>query len=209
MAPLGAPLPPPLFSHPGSVSSAPVSLDQPLPLTSGARTPVDLSSPSPGPQPEVQVLEPEPEPPTTPHSPGPPSPELKIEDTECHRSQSAIFVRHYNRGEGNSCSRTDMFFKPVPDSKLARKREERIRRKEEKERKQEAVARPSSTGSHPGMSPGLQRRPGPSPGHVTPGSYNIHELDRLEREKRERELAEHRDRENRSAVIFLHLIFWT
>ena len=196
-ATLGAPLPPPLFSHPGSVIG-----DQPLalPLTSGARTPVDLSSPSPGPQPEVQVLEPEPEPPTTPHSPGPPSPELKIEDTECHRSQSAIFVRHYNRGEGNSCSRTDMFFKPVPDSKLARKREERLRRQEEKERKQEERST-SSAGSHPGMSPGLGRRPGPSPGHVTPGSYNIHELDRLEREKRERELAEHRDRENRSVVM--------
>ena len=196
-ATLGAPLPPPLFSQPGSVVG-----DQPLalPLTSGARTPVDLSSPSPGPQPEVQVLEPEPEPPTTPHSPGPPSPELKIEDTECHRSQSAIFVRHYNRGEGNSCSRTDMFFKPVPDSKLARKREERLRRQEEKERKQEERST-SSAGSHPGMSPGLGRRPGPSPGHVTPGSYNIHELDRLEREKRERELAEHRDRENRSVVI--------
>ena len=59
----------------------------------------------------------------------------------------------------------------------------------------------SSAGSHPGMSPGLGRRPGPSPGHVTPGSYNIHELDRLEREKRERELAEHRDRENRSVVM--------
>merc|ERR1712112_212589 len=38
---------------------------------------------------------------------------------------------------------------------------------------------------------------GPSPGHSTPGAYNVHELDRLEREKRERELAEHRDRENR------------
>ena len=137
------------------------------------------------------MLEPEPEPPTTPHSPGPPSPELKVEDVECHRSQSAIFVRHYNRGEGNSCSRTDMYFKPVPDSKLARKREERLRKAEEKERSA------SSASSHPGVSPGLTRRPGPSPGHVTPGAYNIHELDRLEREKREREMAEHRDRENR------------
>ena len=197
-----ASLPPPLFSHPGSVAVSSLDPSHPLPIpltgtpVSGARTPVDLSSPSPGPQPEVQVLEPEPEPPNTPHSPGPPSPELKIEDTECHRSQSAIFVRHYNRGEGNSCSRTDMYFKPVPDSKLARKREERLRRQEEKDRKQEERST-SSAGSHPGMSPGLGRRPGPSPGHVTPGSYNIHELDRLEREKRERELAEHRDRENR------------
>ena len=57
---------------------------------------MDLTSPSPGPQPEVQVLEPEPA--TTPVTPGPPSPELRLEDVECHRSQSAIFVRHYNRG---------------------------------------------------------------------------------------------------------------
>ena len=191
--PAPAPLPPPLFPPPGHQSlPLPLSSASPggLPV-SGARTPVDLTSPSPGPQPEVQVLEPEPEPPTTPHSPGPPSPELKVEDVECHRSQSAIFVRHYNRGEGNSCSRTDMYFKPVPDSKLARKREERLRKAEEKERSA------SSASSHPGVSPGLTRRPGPSPGHVTPGAYNIHELDRLEREKREREMAEHRDRENR------------
>lgn len=54
-----------------------------------------------------------------------PSPEPRIEDTECHRSQSAIFLRHWNRGDHNSCTRTDLTFKPVPDSKLARKREER------------------------------------------------------------------------------------
>ena len=205
-APVAPTLPPPLFSQPTPTpdpSIGPQLTPLPLPLTSplapatsgppsGARTPVDLTSPSPGPpQPEVQVLDPEPEPATTPISPGPPSPELKLEDVECHRSQSAIFVRHYNRGEGNSCSRTDLYFKPVPDSKLARKREERLRKLEEKERSG------SSASSHPGMSPGLNRRHGPSPGHVTPGSFNIHELDRLEREKRERELAEHRDRENR------------
>ena len=170
---------------------------------------MDLTSPSPGPPPEVQVLEPEP--PTTPVTPCPPSPELRLEDVECHRSQSAIFVRHYNRGgkscllsslpstdltisatEGNSCSRTDLYFKPVPDSKLARKREERLRKLEEKERSA------SSAGSLPGMSPGLSRRPGPSPGHITPSTFgNLHDLDRMEREKRERELAEHRDRDIR------------
>ena len=81
-------LPPPLLPPPGPA---------PLPLTSpSSRTPVDLTSPSPGPQPEVQVLEPEPA--TTPVTPGPPSPDLRLEDVECHRSQSAIFVRHYNRG---------------------------------------------------------------------------------------------------------------
>lgn len=85
-------LPPPLL--PPQLPSQPAA---PLPLTSpSARTPVDLTSPSPGPQPEVQVLEPEPA--TTPVTPCPPSPELRLEDVECHRSQSAIFVRHYNRG---------------------------------------------------------------------------------------------------------------
>ena len=190
--PLAAPLPPPLFSAPAPSPGHSIA----PPMAPGqARTPVDLTSASPGPQPEVQVLEPEPEPATTPTSPRPPSPELKIEDVECHRSQSAIFVRHYNRGEGNSCSRTDLYFKPVPDSKLARKREERLRRAEEKERSA------SSASSHPGLSPGLTRRPGPSPGHVTPGSHSLHELDRLEREKREREIVEHRDRENRYLMI--------
>ncbi|XP_023225792.1 arginine-glutamic acid dipeptide repeats protein-like isoform X5 [Centruroides sculpturatus] len=65
-----------------------------------------------------------------------PSPEPKVEDTECHRSQSAIFLRHWNRGDCNSCARTDLTFKPVPDSCLARKREERARKAAEKEREE-------------------------------------------------------------------------
>jgi hypothetical protein len=44
------------------------------------------------------------------------------------------FLRHWNRGDFNSCTRTDLTFKPVPDSKLARKREERLRKQAEKER---------------------------------------------------------------------------
>lgn len=79
------------------------------------------------------MMEPEPE-----ESPSPrgPSPEPRIEDSECHRSQSAIFLRHWNRGENNSCTRTDLMFKPVPDSKLARKREERSRKQAEREREE-------------------------------------------------------------------------
>ncbi|XP_020300578.1 arginine-glutamic acid dipeptide repeats protein-like isoform X5 [Pseudomyrmex gracilis] len=71
-----------------------------------------------------------------PVSPRGPSPEPRIEDSECHRSQSAIFLRHWNRGENNSCTRTDLMFKPVPDSKLARKREERSRKQAEREREE-------------------------------------------------------------------------
>jgi len=161
--------------------------------TSGARTPVDLTSPSPGPQPEIQVLEPEP--PTTPSSPQimtprEPSPEPRIDDIECHRSQSAIFVRHLNRGENNSCARTDLFFRPVPASKLARKREDKIRKLEEKERG-------ASLGT--GISPGLRVSQ-----NLTPTSLSSYaslqdrmEHDRQEREKRDREAAEQRDRENR------------
>lgn len=46
------------------------------------------------------------------------------------------FLRHWNRGDYNSCARTDLTFKPVPDCKLARKREERIRKQAEKEREE-------------------------------------------------------------------------
>ncbi|XP_077509714.1 uncharacterized protein LOC144120832 isoform X2 [Amblyomma americanum] len=89
-----------------------------------------------------------------------PSPEPKVEDSECHRSQSAIFLRHWNRGEFNSCARTDLTFKPVPDSKLARKREERARKAAEKER-EEAKQRLSSLDHRSGGSEG---KAGPS-GH--------------------------------------------
>ncbi|XP_054159163.1 arginine-glutamic acid dipeptide repeats protein-like isoform X2 [Oppia nitens] len=74
---------------------------------------------------------------TTPMISRGPSPEPKIEDSECHRSQSAIFLRHWNRGDYNSCARTDLTFKPVPDSSLARKREERARKAAEKEREEQ------------------------------------------------------------------------
>lgn len=87
-----------------------------------------------------------------------PSPEPRIEDTECHRSQSAIFLRHWNRGDYNSCTRTDLTFKPVPDSKLARKREERLRKqaereREERERAQQAQARKITTPEKPEVKP--------------------------------------------------------
>ncbi|XP_071549730.1 uncharacterized protein Gug isoform X2 [Panulirus ornatus] len=75
-----------------------------------------------------------------------PSPEPKIEDSEFHRSESAIFLRHWNRGEFNSCTRTDLTFKPVPNSQLARKREERLRKQAEKEREErERIQRKAST----------------------------------------------------------------
>ena len=207
MAGDGPPGPPPAAQALPATSNQPLGLLPPaqqVPLalnTSGLRTPVDLTCPSPGPQPEVQVLEPEQ--PSSPASPGSrePSPEPRVEDVECHRSQSAIFVRHLNRGEGNSCSRTDLYFKPVSDSKLARKREERLRKqaeREEKERNGGNISRSSLP------SPSLNRShgPGPSPGlSIGPGSYSSlqdrMEIDRMEKEKRERELAELRDRENR------------
>jgi len=142
-------------------------------------------------------------PPATPGTPDrsrEPSPEPRVEDTECHRSQSAIFVRHLNRGEGSSCARTDLFFKPVPDSKLARKREERLRKHQEREERERGSVG-SSRGAPSIPSPSLrQGRPGPSPGAAVnnmqgQGYAGIQE--RMEKEKRERELAELRDRENR------------
>ncbi|XP_063984953.1 arginine-glutamic acid dipeptide repeats protein-like isoform X2 [Diachasmimorpha longicaudata] len=90
--------------------------------------------PPPAIEPKIEeIMEPEPEEPPSPRGP---SPEPRIEDSECHRSQSAIFLRHWNRGENNSCTRTDLTFKPVPESKLARKRDERTRKQAEKEREE-------------------------------------------------------------------------
>ncbi|XP_033336648.2 uncharacterized protein LOC117226438 isoform X4 [Megalopta genalis] len=88
---------------------------------------------APEPKIEPDLIEQEQEEPPSPRGP---SPEPRIEDSECHRSQSAIFLRHWNRGENNSCTRTDLMFKPVPDSKLARKREERSRKQAEREREE-------------------------------------------------------------------------
>ncbi|GBM25833.1 Arginine-glutamic acid dipeptide repeats protein [Araneus ventricosus] len=81
-----------------------------------------------------------------------PSPDPRVEDVECHRSQSAIFLRHWNRGEFNSCCRTDLTFKPVPDSKLARKREERARKAAEKEREETKARLGSTPDNKPGSS---------------------------------------------------------
>ncbi|XP_045161386.2 arginine-glutamic acid dipeptide repeats protein-like isoform X2 [Mercenaria mercenaria] len=72
---------------------------------------------------------------------------------EVLRSKTAIFIKLLNRGEHNSCSRCDLMFKPLPDSKLAKKREDREKKpvsasstpaKEEPKRKTESP-RPSST----------------------------------------------------------------
>nr|UEK51430.1 RERE-like protein [Parasacculina yatsui] len=56
------------------------------------------------------------------------SPEPRRDDSECHRSQSAVFLRHWNRGEHGGCARTDLTFRPPAGSSLARRREERVRR---------------------------------------------------------------------------------
>lgn len=68
------------------------------------------------------------------------------------------FLRHWNRGDYNSCTRTDLTFKPVPDSKLARKREERLRKqaereREEREKAQQAQARKIATPEKPDVKP--------------------------------------------------------
>ncbi|KAJ8954139.1 hypothetical protein NQ318_005733 [Aromia moschata] len=83
--------------------------------------------------------------------------------------QSAIFLRHWNRGDYNSCTRTDLTFKPVPDSKLARKREERLRKqaereREERERAQQAQQRKITTPEKPDVKPPSRGPPGD--GHV-------------------------------------------
>jgi arginine-glutamic acid dipeptide repeat-containing protein len=126
-----------------------------------------MNAPPPPKAPPVEEVKVEPEPDPVPEEEGQtspigpprgPSPEPRVEDTECHRSQSAIFLRHWNRGDYNSCTRTDLTFKPVPDSKLARKREERLRKqaereREERERAQQAQARKNTTPEKPDIKP--------------------------------------------------------
>lgn len=128
----------------------------------------------------------EPEETPSPHGvPRGPSPEPKVEDSECHRSQSAIFLRHWNRGDFNSCARTDLTFKPVPESKLARKREERLRKQAEKEREEreraaQARKQLSSTPDRdkretPKPGSNLQQgMPGAPPSGVDPNMVNSH-----------------------------------
>ena len=59
---------------------------------------------------------------------------IKIKFIVSHPNYS--FLRHWNRGDYNSCCRTDLTFKPVPESKLARKRDERLRKQAEKDREE-------------------------------------------------------------------------
>lgn len=117
----------------------------------------------PPPEPKIEPeIEPEPE-----ESPSPnrgPSPEPRIDDSECHRSQSAIFLRHWYRGDDNSCTRTDLMFKPVPDSKLARKREERSRKQAEREREErDRVAAQQRKMSTPEKQPEICKPPSRGP----------------------------------------------
>ncbi|XP_028302242.1 arginine-glutamic acid dipeptide repeats protein isoform X2 [Gouania willdenowi] len=63
-------------------------------------------------------------PPSPPRSP---SPEPTVINMTSHASQSARFIKHLDRGY-NSCARTDLFFTPLPSSKLAKKREEAVER---------------------------------------------------------------------------------
>ncbi|KAK2724084.1 hypothetical protein QYM36_002435 [Artemia franciscana] len=88
-----------------------------------------------------------------------PSPEPRIDDSECHRSQSAIFLRHWARGEGRSCSRTDLVFKPVPNSTLDRKRQERQRKAAEKDREEKEKA--TMTVQHAKKTPTPEKRETP------------------------------------------------
>lgn len=71
--------------------------------------------------------------PETPESdiepPRSPEPEATIVNEPIHKSKNAMFIKHWNRG-WNSCSRCDFEFNPLPDSKLAKKREaQRLRRR--------------------------------------------------------------------------------
>ncbi|XP_074653813.1 uncharacterized protein LOC141907971 isoform X2 [Tubulanus polymorphus] len=87
-----------------------------------------------------------PEPCRTP-SPGPDP--ISVNE-QIHNSKTALFIKILSRGETNSCSRCDVVFKPLPESKLSRKREERAKRAAEtslkiKEERDEKMQRRSIT----------------------------------------------------------------
>ncbi|KAI4485796.1 hypothetical protein M0804_006285 [Polistes exclamans] len=82
---------------------------------------------------EQNLGEPEPEEPPSPHGS---SSEPRIEDSECYRSQSAIFVRYMNQDENNSCTRTDFMFQPFPTTKLGKKRAKRLRKEAVRKREE-------------------------------------------------------------------------
>ncbi|KAJ8258875.1 hypothetical protein COCON_G00178870 [Conger conger] len=145
--PGGAPVLPPSAPAPGPAPSAalpglqapPASISTPLPAslsTSTAAPPVHIKE---EPLDEAELPESPPPPPRSP------SPEPTVVNTPSHASQSARFCKHLDRGY-NSCARSDMFFTPLPNSKLAKKREEALEKakreveqkaREEKERERE------------------------------------------------------------------------
>ena len=120
MMPPGGLPPPPLLPTGNRVAHPPSSFGSP----NGTRSSVADRSRSE----DIQVISERLNTSPQQQQPRPPSPPPKIDGSECHRSQSAIFTRYLNRGEASSCARTDLHFKPVPDSSLARKREDRIRK---------------------------------------------------------------------------------
>ncbi|KAK6177049.1 hypothetical protein SNE40_015234 [Patella caerulea] len=123
----------------------------------------------------------------------PPSPDTEPPtpcNKEFHKSASAIFIQILNRGK-NSCSRSDYVFKPLPDSKLAKKREDRERKtahvqpmKEEKKRMEtpprttSADAQVTSSISHSQHSSGYSERHTPHPYSDTPALRQLHEYAR-------------------------------
>ncbi|KAJ8360774.1 hypothetical protein SKAU_G00172990 [Synaphobranchus kaupii] len=141
--------PPILPPSTGPASSASIPGFQPPPPSISTPLPASVST-STG-VPPVQIKEEPLDESEVPDSPPPPqrspSPEPTVVNTPTHASQSARFCKHLDRGY-NSCARTDMYFTPLPASKLAKKREEavekakreveqKVREEKEKEREKE------------------------------------------------------------------------
>uniref|UniRef100_A0A2C9KTE3 GATA-type domain-containing protein n=1 Tax=Biomphalaria glabrata TaxID=6526 RepID=A0A2C9KTE3_BIOGL len=120
---------------------------------------------------------------------------------EIYKSKNAIFVKIFDRGDRNQCTRTDFIFRPLSDSSLAKKREERSRKpsqssamKEEKKRvetppralsasegQKSSSSSGSSSGNPHGMSVGgggFQERHTPRPFADTPALRQLHEYAR-------------------------------
>lgn len=81
--------------------------------------------------------------------------EPKIDDAICYHSKSATFKKHWNRGEGNSCARTDLVFCRKPGSKFYEQCERKaLAAKEEKNSRKQQEAGTSTAGLHPPLPTG-------------------------------------------------------
>ncbi|XP_066297465.1 arginine-glutamic acid dipeptide repeats protein-like isoform X1 [Branchiostoma lanceolatum] len=135
------PLPPPPMQEPDVPPPVPRLLPPPPPLQPAVPLIIPKQEPkSPSPPPREPTPPRDPTPPASPgsppsspevpRSPRSPSPPAVVVDRQDHVSASARFIRHLSRRD-NTCSRTDLTFVPLENTKLAKKRAEATKKAEQ------------------------------------------------------------------------------